>query len=203
MDKDAVVYIVDDDEAVLDSMAVLLSTAGFNAQVFSSGSDFLDAWTPGQRGCLVLDLRMPGMSGIELLEILISKGIHIPVIIMTAHGDVKIAVRAMKLGALDFIEKPFNDDVIIESIIQALKKGEHDQSEEHQLNDFLEGVSQLTERERQVFNHLVQGDSNKIIAASLEISPRTVEIHRAHVLEKLQVSNQAKLVKFAILAGLG
>ena len=203
MDKDTAVYIVDDDASVRDSMAVLLSTAGLKARVYSSGREFLDDWSPGQRGCLVLDIRMPGMSGIELLETLFSKNIHIPVIIMTAHGDVKIAVRAMKLGALEFIEKPFNDEIMIESIREALRKDEHDVSRETQLRQYMEGLAQLTERERQVFNHLVQGDSNKTIATRLDISPRTVEIHRARVLEKLQVKNQAKLVKFAIKAGLG
>ena len=203
MPKDAIVYIVDDDEAIRDSMTALLSTAGLNAKAYSSGQEFLDGWSLEQRGCMVLDIRMPGMSGLELLEIMKSRNIPVPAIIMTAHGDVKIAVQAMKLGAVDFIEKPFNDDVMIESIREVIHREEQERIAEVQLNDYLEGLAQLTERERQVFEHLVQGDSNKIIAAGLEISPRTVEIHRARVLEKLQVKNQAKLVKFAILAGLG
>lgn len=203
MSKDAIVYIVDDDAAVRDSMEALLSTADMKVQSFASGQDFLEGWSPAQSGCLVLDIRMPGMSGIDLLELLIMRGISIPVVMMTAHGDVKIAVKAMKLGAVDFIEKPFNDNVMIESIWDALKKEEHERNSEFQLNDFLEKVAQLTEREREVFDHLVQGESNKIIASKLNISPRTVEIHRARVMEKLEVKNQAKLVKMAILSGQG
>lgn len=203
MSEDAIVYIVDDDAAVRDSMEALLSTADMEAQSFASGQEFLDGWYPARRGCLVLDMRMPGMSGIELLELLIMRGINIPVVMMTAHGDVKMAVRAMKLGAVDFIEKPFNDYVMIESIWNALKKEEHERNGEFQVNDYLEKVAQLTVREREVFDHLVQGESNKVIASKLNISPRTVEIHRARVMEKLEVKNQAKLVKMAILSGLG
>lgn len=196
---DNVVFIVDDDAAVRDSLAVLLSTAGLKVESYCSGAEFLDAWNPAQAGCLVLDIRMPGMSGLELLEELTSSRARIPVVIITGHGDVKIAVKAMKLGAVDFIEKPFNYEVIIGSVTDALRREEQDRTRDIQLSSYLERLALLTERERQIYDYLVQGDPNKVIAARLEISPRTVEIHRAHVMEKLQVRNLSQLVKMAIL----
>lgn len=201
--SDAVIYIVDDDAAVRDSLAVLLSTVDLPAETFASGQDFLDAWSPMQRGCLVLDIRMPGISGLELLEILATRKARLPVIIMTAHGDVKIAVKAMKLGAADFIEKPFKYEVMIESIKNALQRNEEERSTELSVAAFLERLTLLTEREREIFNQMVQGDPNKVIAAKLDISPRTVEIHRSHVMEKLQVKNLSQLVKMSILAHVG
>ena len=201
--EDPVVYIIDDDSAVRDSLAVLLSTAGLKIVTYGTAEEFLDAWSPASAGCLVLDIRMPGMSGIELLEQLASRKARIPVIIITAHGDVKIAVKAMKLGAADFIEKPFKSDVIIDSINNALQQEEHDRSTEVLVRGYLERLAQLTDREREIFDLMVQGDPNKVIAAKLEISPRTVEIHRAHIMEKLQARNLSQLVKMAILAQVG
>lgn len=197
--EDTVVFIVDDDAAVRDSLAVLLSTTGLKVESYGSAEEFLDAWTPAQTGCLVLDVRMPGISGLELLEKLNSTRAGIPVVIITGHGDVKIAVKAMKLGAVDFIEKPFKYEVIIESIHAALQRKEHDNTMALQMSSYLERLALLTERERQIYDHMVQGDPNKAIATKLEISPRTVEIHRAHVMEKLQVRNLSQLVKMAIL----
>ena len=194
------VFIVDDDAAVRDSLAVLLSTSGLEVETYASGEEFLDAWNPVRPGCLVLDVRMPGISGVELLERLHGAGARIPVIIVTGHGDVKIAVRAMKLGAVDFIEKPFKYETIMASIQDALQREEQDRALELQLNSYLERLLLLTERERQIHDYMVQGDPNKVIAAKLDISPRTVEIHRARVMEKLQARNLSQLVKLAILA---
>jgi len=196
---DTVVMIVDDDAAVRDSLAVLLSTAGLEVEAYASGEEFLDAWNPGKTGCLVLDIRMPGISGLELLERLNVTRSRIPVVIITGHGDVKIAVEAMKLGAVDFIEKPFKYEVIIGSIRDALRREGQDRSREVQVAAHLERLAQLTERERQIYDFMVQGDPNKVIAAKLDISPRTVEIHRAHVMDKLQARNLSQLVKMAIL----
>ena len=196
---DAVVMIVDDDAAVRDSLAVLLSTAGLEVETYASGEEFLDAWDPVKTGCLVLDIRMPGISGLDLLERLNASRSRIPVVIITGHGDVKIAVKAMKLGAVDFIEKPFKYEVIIGSIRDALQREEQDRDREVQVASYLECLALLTERERQIYDFMVQGDPNKVIAAKLDISPRTVEIHRAHVMEKLQVRNLSQLVKMAIL----
>ena len=201
--SDAIVYIVDDDAAVRDSLAVLLSTAGLKVDTYTTGEEFLDAWSPAAAGCLVLDIRMPGLSGLDLLEQLASRKSRIPVVMITGHGDVKIAVKAMKLGAADFIEKPFKYDVIIESIKNALQRKEEERSTENSVDAYLERLQLLTERERQIYNHMVQGDPNKVIAAKLDISPRTVEIHRAHVMDKLQVRNLPQLVKLAILAEVG
>lgn len=197
--EEATIFIIDDDAAVRDSLAVLLSTTGLKVETYGSGEAFLDAWNPMQTGCILLDIRMPGISGLELLERLNASKNHIPVVIITGHGDVKIAVKAMKLGAVDFIEKPFKYEVIIGSIHDALQREEQDRTRELQLNSYLERLALLTERERQIYDYLVQGDPNKVIAAKLEISPRTVEIHRAHVMEKLQVRNLSQLVKLAIL----
>ena len=200
---DAIIYIVDDDAAVRDSLAVLLSTAGLKVETYATGEEFLDAWSPAAAGCLVLDIRMPGISGLDLLEQLASRKSRIPVVIITAHGDIKIAVKAMKLGAADFIEKPFKYDVIIDSIRNALQRKEEERSSEILVDAYLERLTLLTEREREIHDHMVQGEPNKVIASKLDISPRTVEIHRAHVMEKLQVRNLSQLVKFAILANLG
>lgn len=198
-----IVYIVDDDAAVLDSLAVLLSTAGLKVETFGNADEFLDTWSPATTGCLVLDIRMPGMSGLDLLEQLASRKARIPVVMITGHGDVKIAVKAMKLGAADFIEKPFKYEVIIDSIRNALQREKHDRSTERLVGGYLERLALLTERERQIFDLMVHGDPNKVIASKLEISPRTVEIHRAHVMDKLQVRNLSQLVKMAILADVG
>jgi len=202
MTDETTVFIVDDDAAVLDSLQVLLATLGYRVKPFDSGRAFLDGYDPRERGCLVLDIRMPGMTGLELLDILQQRYARIPCIMMTAHGDIRMAVQAMKLGAVDFIEKPFRAEQILDSIRNAL---EHDvlQRAEGQAADALrENVARLTDREREVFREMIKGSVNKVIAAELHISPRTVEIHRARVLEKLEVRNLSHLIRLAMLAGL-
>ncbi len=198
---DQTIFVVDDDEAVRDSLGALLESAGFEVETFTSGADFLDHLDPGRGGCIVLDVRMPGLSGLEIQEKLAEKRIAMPVIIITGHGDVPIAVQAIKAGAIDFIEKPFGDDVILESVHRALKHGEQIQRDASSAAEIEARVARLTPREREVLGQLVIGNPNKIIAYELGISPRTVEIHRARVIEKMEARSLSHLVRLAITAG--
>ncbi|MBI4006374.1 MAG: response regulator transcription factor [Gammaproteobacteria bacterium] len=202
MHSEGTVFVVDDDESVLDSLVVLLTSAGLKVIPYGSGLTFLRAYDPAIRGCLVLDIQMPDMNGLELQEKLTEKQATMPIIMITGHGDIKMAVKALKRGAFDFIEKPFTDDVIINCIYNALEFHEKARNKNENVIKINELVAQLTMREREVFIHLIRGDLNKVIAAKLEISTRTVEIHRAHIMEKLQVRSLSHLVKMAILAGL-
>lgn len=199
--SDQTVYIVDDDDAVRDSLAILLGISGFNIAQFDSGNAFLDAVETTQNGCLVLDVRMPGLSGLDVQEKLTERGIAMPVIIMTGHGDLAMAVKAMKAGALDFIEKPFDADEITESVRAALVKSAENWQTTNQADEIRQRLTRLTDRERQVLDEMVVGNLSKIIAYNLDISPRTVEIHRARVMEKMQARNVVHLVRLAIAAG--
>ena len=198
---DQTVFVLDDDEAVRDSLGALLESAGFVVEIFGSGADFLDRLEPEGGGCLVLDVRMPGLSGLEVQEELAKKGIAIPVIIITGHGDVPIAVKALKSGAVDFIEKPFADDIILESVRHALEQGLQNKQDISAALEIKARLVRLTPRERDVLGQLVIGNPNKIIAHELGISPRTVEIHRARVLEKMSARSLSHLVRLAIAAG--
>lgn len=202
MQPEATVFIVDDDKSILDSLNILFKLEGLQTELHDSCQSFLDCYDAGQGGCLLLDVRMPGMSGLELQEKLVEKKIDIPVIIMTGHGDIKTAVNAMKLGAHDFIEKPFRDDEIIATVRNALQSMQEKQENSKEIDTFREQVEQLTAREQEVLSLLVQGNSNKSIAAELNISPRTAEIHRAHIKEKLRARNLSHLIRMAIEAGL-
>ena len=193
---DRLVFIVDDDEAVRDSLELLLESAGHAVQAFEAAPDALDACKVRPPACIVTDVRMPEMDGLEFQENLTAAGIHVPVIVMTGHADVPLAVRAMKAGAIDFIEKPFGDEVILASIEGALKR--KPRVADRVLVDRLES---LTPREREVLELLVIGHPNKVIAHRLDISPRTVEIHRAHVMEKMQAKSLPELVRTAMQAG--
>ena len=195
------VFVVDDDAAVRDSLQVLLGNAGLDVSTYESGLEFLQAFEADMQGCLLLDVRMPHMDGLELLAELRARKCRMPVIIMTAHGEIKTAVKAMKLGAQDFIEKPFDDNVLIEAINSAIESDVEALADAGG-NQFLTDIPTLTERERQVLDLVVQCDSNKVIAAKLNISPRTVEIHRARVMEKLHAGNLSQLLKLAMSAGL-
>lgn len=195
------VFVLDDDEAVRDSLGALLESAGFVVETFDSGADFLDRLEPEGGGCLVLDVRMPGLSGLEVQEELAKKNIAIPVIIITGHGDVPIAVKALKSGAFDFIEKPFTDDIILESVRHALEQGLQNKQDISAAMEIKARLVRLTPRERDVLGQLVIGNPNKIIAHELGISPRTVEIHRARVLEKMSARSLSHLVRLAIAAG--
>lgn len=198
---DQTIFVVDDDEAVRDSLGALLESAGFEVETFSSGADFLDRLDPKRGGCIVLDVRMPGLSGLEIQEKLTEKRITLPVIIITGHGDVPIAVQAIKAGAIDFIEKPFGDDVILESVGRALERGRRDKRDASSAAEIEARMARLTPRERDVLEQLVIGNPNKIIAYELGISPRTVEIHRARVIEKMEARSLSHLVRLALTAG--
>lgn len=192
------IYIVDDDDAVRDSLGMLLESAGLTVESFPSALSALDRCKQKRPDCLLTDIRMPGMDGLALQRALTEAGIDVPVIMMTGHGEVPLAVAALKAGASDFIEKPVADDVILASIGDALGKS-HDQIGTKQVNRALqERINLLTPREREVFNLLVAGDANKVIAYRLDISIRTVEIHRARVMDKMKARSLPELVRLAM-----
>jgi FixJ family two-component response regulator len=192
------VYVVDDDEAVCNSLRLLLKSVGLASQTMSSAAGFLAAYQPGQPGCLVLDVRMPGMSGLELQQELNVRGATIPVIFITGHGDVPMAVEAMHHGAFDFLQKPFRDQDLIERIQRALAQdaSTHAALKEHA--QIRERLSSLTPREREVMQLMTEGKPNKVMAHVLGVSQRTVEIHRARVMEKSGASSLAQLVRMVM-----
>jgi len=201
MPRNARVYIIDDDAAMRDSLEFLLGTAGFVVTLFDSASQFL-AELPGLGfGCLVSDIRMPGIDGIELLKRLKSGPIKLPVIVMTGHGDVPLAVEAMKLGAIDFLEKPFEDERLIGTIRATLEHSVDSARNAADVAGLTTRLASLSPRERQVMEGLVAGLSNKMIARDYDISPRTVEVYRANVMTKMQAANISELVRLAIRSG--
>jgi len=202
MTSDETVFVVDDDDAVRDSLKALLESDDLPAEVFGTGREFLDSHDGSSGGCLLLDVQMPDMNGLELQQELADIGSTLPVIIITGHGDVPIAVKALKAGAIDFIEKPFTDDIILGSVRRALKQGQKIRRDQASMDEAKVGVGRLTAREREVFEHLVVGRLNKQIAYDLGISARTVEIHRARVMEKMGVRNLAHLVRMAMALGI-
>jgi len=195
------VYVLDDDEAMRDSLEFLLGAADFHVTLFESAQHFLDALPGVDFGCVVSDVRMPGIDGIELLQRLKASRSTLPVLIMTGHGDVPLAVEAMKLGAVDFLEKPFEDDRLIGMIEIALKQAESGARSEAAALDIIARVESLSPRERQVMEGLVAGLSNKMIAREYDISPRTIEVYRANVMTKMQASSLSELVRMAMRAG--
>lgn len=198
---DYTVHIVDDEEVVRKSLAFLLATIGFSVRLHESGKSFLDMVPMLGRACLVTDLRMPEMNGVELLEQLRDRGAMVPSIVISGHGDVPMAVAAMKAGAVDFIEKPFEDDVLVD----AIKRAADHLSVADQVSDVMAleaKLIQLSERERQVLVAVVSGLPNKTIAYDLKISPRTVEVHRANIMAKMQARNLPELVRMAIAMNL-
>jgi two-component system response regulator FixJ len=195
------VYVIDDDEAMRDSLDFLLGAADFNVRLFESALHFLDALPGVDFGCVVSDVRMPGIDGIELLKRLKADRNTFPVLIMTGHGDVPLAVEAMKQGAVDFLEKPFEDDHLIGMIDIALKQAQSDARSEAATLDIAARVASLSPRERQVMEGLIAGLSNKLIAREYDISPRTIEVYRANVMTKMQAGSLSELVRLAMRAG--
>jgi len=195
---DVVVHIVDDEEAVRNSLAFLLGSAGFAVRTHSSASAFLAAAGAISNGCLVTDLRMPDIDGVELLRRLNAAGAMLPAIVVTGHGDVQMAVEAMKNGAMDFIEKPFSDEVILDSIKRAVERAASQVDAEAASTRTRERLATLSERELQVLRGVVQGQANKTIAFELGISPRTVEVYRAGLMSKMQSKNLADLIRAVI-----
>ena len=195
------VHIIDDDDAARESLAFLLGTAGVAVRTYESAVAFMEALPPVRAGCVVTDVRMPGMTGMELLQRLRERGIGLPVIVITGHGDVPLAVEAMKLGAADFIEKPFDDEVLLASVKTALDKRLEDRERDAKRIEIKEKFTALSPRERQVLDGLIAGNPNKTIAFDLGISPRTVEVYRANLMTKMDASSLSELVRLALLAG--
>jgi two-component system response regulator FixJ len=202
MPGSSVVHVIDDDEALRESLAFLLGTAHLRVRTYESATAFLDALPRAEPGCIITDVRMPGISGVELLRRLKSLEAAFPVIVITGHGDVPLAVDAMKLGAVDFLEKPFEDDALIAAVQSALGRHEHDARRAAEKAETFERIASLSARERQVLEGLVAGNPNKTIAFDLGISPRTVEIYRANVMTKMKATSLSDLVRMALLGGL-
>jgi two-component system response regulator FixJ len=196
------VYVIDDDAAMRDSLNFLLDSAGFEVTLFETAQQFLDALPALAFGCVISDVRMPGIDGIELLKRLRTRNSGFPIVVMTGHGDVPLAVEAMKLGAMDFLEKPFEDERLIAMIEAALRVAEPAAKSDAVAQDIAARVASLSPRERQVMDGLVAGLSNKLIAREYDISPRTIEVYRANVMTKMQAGSLSELVRLAMRAGL-
>jgi two-component system response regulator FixJ len=200
--SEAIVHIIDDDAPLRDSLAFLLAAAGLAVRTFESAQAFLQELAGIEAGCVITDIRMPGIDGLELLRLLQEMGKGLPVIVMTGHGDVPLAVRAMRLGAADFVEKPFEDDVMIDAVRSALIAGVPLQAAAGVSDEMSLRLASLSRRERQVLAGLVEGQTNKEIARQFDLSPRTVEVYRAKLMTKMQANNISELVRFAVRAGM-
>ncbi len=204
-EETAVIHVIDDDDAVRESLAFLLSTAGHVVHEHASARLFVEAGLPGadpSASCIITDVRMPDMTGIDLLQHLKEKGSSVPVIVVTGHGDVPLAVEAMKLGAADFLEKPFDDVAILDTVKSALDRRQKTNQHDAMRGQVVDRISGLSQRERQVLECLVAGQANKTIAYELGISPRTVEVYRANVMTKMKAQSLSELVRMALLAGI-
>jgi len=201
MPTDAVVYVIDDDDAVRQSLTFLLKTAGIVARAYDSATSFLDHLPQVKAGCIITDVRMPGLSGLDLLRRLKELQIALPVIVITGHGDVPLAVEAMKSGASDFLEKPFDDEALLAAVNVALRGQGASARREADRAGIADKLASLSNRERQVLEGLVAGLPNKKIAYDHGISPRTVEIYRANVMQKMQAASLSDLVRMALIAG--
>jgi two-component system, LuxR family, response regulator FixJ len=194
------VHVIDDDEARRDSLTFLLHTAGLDVQSHPSATAFQDALPDKNMSCVITDVRMPGMSGSDLLRRLGERGISVPVIVITGHGDIPLAVEAMKIGAIDFLEKPFDDEVLVASVKSALRQMEGEAKRHSERADIESRLAALSNRERDVLRGLMTGRANKQIAFDLGISPRTVEIYRANLMSKMQAASLSDLVRMALMA---
>jgi two-component system response regulator FixJ len=201
MNENQTVYVIDDDDAARDSLQFLLETAGLSAKTFETAAAFLKNLPASDSGCVITDVRMPGMTGIELLKALKARAFPLPVIVITGHGDVPLAVDAMREGAADFLEKPYNDDALLRSISRAVAASKSAAQADGAKADILRRIAELSGREAEVMAGLVAGKSNKVIAIELDISPRTIEIYRANVMSKMNVDSLPALVRMAIAAG--
>jgi len=195
-DKQApTVFVVDDDPAIRIAMQALMESVHLQHEIFGSADEFLEQFNDDRAGCLILDIRMPGLGGLELQELLVQRHSTLPIIFITGHGDVRMAVEAMQKGAVDFIQKPFRDQDLLDRIHHALKADRERRVEQRQHSEVAERVARLTNREFEVFDLVVTGKANKVIAYELGVSQRTVEIHRARVMEKMEARSLADLVK--------
>ncbi len=198
----SLVHVIDDDDALRDSLSFLLGAARLNVKTYESAEAFLLALPNVTSGCIITDVRMPDMSGVDLLRKLNELDVALPVIVMTGHGDVQLAVEAMKIGAADFIEKPFDDEVLLSAVRTALARWDDRSKEVSERNSYIEKLQTLSTREREVLEGLIAGKPNKVIAFDLGISPRTVEIYRANVMTKTGANSLSELVRMTMLAGL-
>ncbi|HKT14315.1 MAG TPA: response regulator transcription factor [Allosphingosinicella sp.] len=203
VDNGRVIHLVDDDEAIRRSAGFMLKTSGYVVKPYASGVELLKQARQLDGGCILLDVRMPGMDGLEVQRELHGRGISLPVIVMTGHGDVAVAVQAMKAGAVDFIEKPFEKATLLHAIDEGFSRIEHSQRSEARAQEAQVRLEALTGREREVLHGLVRGLPNKTIAYDLGISPRTVEIHRANLMTKLKVASLSEALRIAFAAGMG
>lgn len=201
MSNDAIVHVIDDDLGVRESMCFLLASEGLAVRAYDSADTFLTKATSAPSGCVVSDIRMPGTDGIALLRRINANGWTVPVIIITGHADVPLAVEAMKQGAVDFVEKPFDDERLLSTVRAALERGESAAQREAETAEIRSRLGTLSERERQVLEGLVAGKANKVIAYDLEISHRTVEIYRANVMTKMKAASLSELVRMALVCG--
>lgn len=199
MSSDAIVFVVDDDEAVRQSTAWLIESIGLKVITFTSADEFLENFNQ-QQGCIVMDVRMPGMSGLEAQEEMKNRGITLPLIFITGHGDVPMAVRALKRGAFDFIEKPFNDQLLLDSVQRGLKCNSEAMESFIRNESIDKRISALTPREKEVMMRVTEGKPNKVIAHELSVSIKTVEVHRARMMEKMEAGSVAELVKISLLS---
>lgn len=198
MTAEPTVFVVDDDREVREAIELLMDSIGLAAASFGSAQEYLDQFDPARPGCLVLDVRMKGMSGLDLQQRLAQEPIHPPVIVITGHGDVPMAVRAVKAGAVDFIEKPFNDQTLLDAVHRALEKDGENRGEASRLASIQERLTRLTAREREILDQVVAGKGNKVIAADLSISQSTVEAHRAKVMEKMEARSLSDLMRMML-----
>lgn len=194
------VFVVDDDEAVRDSLALLIHSVGLSVTTFSSATEFVEAYDPSVRACLILDVRLPGMSGLELQQKLSDDGADLPIVFITGHGDVPMAVRAMRRGAVDFLQKPFSDQDLLDRVQQALADQSARRQEMESKATLAQRIESLTPREQEVMKLVVEGHANKVIANRLGLSQRTVEVHRAHIMRKMEANSLAQLVRIALEA---
>jgi two-component system response regulator FixJ len=195
------VFVVDDDAAALDSLVMLLRSDGLNPSGFSSAGAFLDVLTPESRGCIISDVRMPGMDGVQLLKTLKAMGSTLPVIVVTGHADVTVAVQAMKAGAAEFVQKPYESELILRMVRACLEEHDDTVDANAKRTRVLRRIESLTARERQVLDLIMEGASNKAVAAALSISPRTVEIYRANVMSKMRADSLSELIRMTLSTG--
>ena len=200
MNNKPVVHIVDDDDSIRDSLRMFFESFDIRARLYHSAQNFIDTYEHTGPCCVLVDLRMPHINGLQLLEILDQKNINVPIIMMTGYGEITTAVQAMKAGAVDFVEKPFNHENLLNIIYQSVDNHENNQHRIHDAEECLKRLATLTQREREVLNLITNGLINKLVAARLDISTRTVEAHRASIMEKLEAHSLSDLVKISVLA---
>ena len=200
MTSETIVHIIDDDDAVRDSLAFLLESADMAVRTYESAVRFLEQSSGLERGCIVTDVRMPDMTGLDLVRHLNAQGSSLPVIVITGHGDVPLAVEAMRAGVVDFIEKPFDDELMLTALRRALDISRNHAEEASERRDIAQRLARLSTRERQVLDGLVAGQANKVVALNLGISPRTVEVYRANLMTKMRASSLSELVRMTLNA---